>query len=392
MIIVGITGTKGKTSTSEFVFSVLSSKGDKVGLIGTAHTLIGSVEIPNSIHMTMPSPWVTQKFLKKMLDEGCKYAVLEVSSEGLKQYRHIGINYDIGVFTNLSPEHLPSHNNSFEEYKKAKKVLFYHIKNSKKKSFFNKKVSIVNSDSEFGSYYGDVILDKNIFLSVNALEKEGKVDFKNNIFNINNIEYKVNILGSFNIYNALSAYYVGIECGFSLENIKNGIEGLKFIPGRMEEIILGQDYRVFIDYAHEKLSMESLLENLNNLKKNDGKIIILFGAEGGGRDKRKRKDMALLADKYSDIIIISNTDPYEEDPQNIISDIASHITDKIKDKSLFLIEDRMKGIDTSFKLAKKDDIVCICGKGAEKTMVLRDKVIPWDERKIIRDVLNNNLK
>lgn len=397
MTIVGITGTKGKTSSSEFVWSVLHAGGYTTGLIGTAHVLIGTIELPNMIHMTMPSPWVTQKLLKKMKSAGCTHVVLEVSSEGLKQYRHIGINYDIGIFTNISPEHLPSHNNSFEEYKKAKRRLFEYMSTSQRKPFFNKKISLINGDSDEASYYKAVPLDETILYSLNTYIKEYKIDKEKNTLTFENTSCHIAIPGIFNMYNALVAYHVGRASGISTLDIVKGIESVKCIPGRMEEIFDEKlSFRVFIDYAHEKLSMKNLLETLNNMKVDShNRVIVLFGAEGGGRDPQKRKDMALLADTYADTIILSNVDPYKDDPETIIQDIAKHITHKKQNENLFLITDRKEGIHKAFTLAKENDIVCICGKGAEKTMVINGCTIPWDERQIVRDVLrevlyNNN--
>lgn len=393
MTIVGITGTKGKTSSSEFVWSVLQNGGYKTGLIGTAHVLLGTDEIPNMIHMTMPSPWVTQKLLKKMLSEKCTHVVLEVSSEGLKQYRHIGINYDIAVFTNISPEHLPSHNNSFEAYKKAKRRLFEHVLVSAKKPFFPKKISLINGDSNEASYYKAVAIDETILYSLDTYIKENKIDREKNTLTIENTACHISIPGLFNMYNALVAYHVGRACGVDMVDIQKGIEVVKVIPGRMEEIFDEKlSYRVFIDYAHEKLSMQNLLETLSQMKKNaTDKIIILFGAEGGGRDPQKRKDMAVLADTHADTIILSNVDPYNDNPETIIQDIAKYITHKKQDENLFLITDRKEGIRKAFTLADKGDIVCICGKGAEKTMVIDGKTILWDERQIVRDVLKEVL-
>lgn len=393
MTIVGITGTKGKTSSSEFVWSVLQAGGCKTGLIGTAHVLIGSTEIPNMIHMTMPSPWITQKLLKKMLLENCTHVVLEVSSEGLKQYRHIGINYDISIFTNISPEHLPSHNNSFEAYKKAKRRLFEYMSKSGRKLFFPKKVSIINADSSEASFYTSVDADDLVTYSLNTYIAENKVDLIQNTIIFDGLLCRVLIPGNFNLYNALVGYCVGRSCRISTADIIRGIEAVTCIPGRMEEIFDDAlSYRVFVDYAHEKLSMKNLLETLVQMKKNpDNKIIVLFGAEGGGRDTQKRKDMALLVDMYADSVILSNVDPYNDDPERIIQDIAHHIVHKKQDENLFLITDRKEGIRKAFTLARTGDIVCICGKGAEKTMVIHGKTIPWDERQIVRDVLKEVL-
>ncbi len=390
LITIGITGTKGKTSTSEFTWSVLTYGGHfKTGLIGTAHIYIGEHETPNKMHMTMPSPWYTQKMLQSMVRAHCTHAVLEVSSEGLKQYRHIGINYDIGVFTNLSPEHLPSHNNSFEEYKKAKGILFQHIAQSNVKKIFPEKVSIVNADDEHASYFSNFPVSHKLSYSLRELIQNKMVDLESNTFTIGDQKIVVNIPGKFNMDNALASYMIGTACGIEKTLIRTGIEKVTYIPGRMERVELGQKFQVYIDYAHEKLSMRNLLETLTMLKKDTGKIILIFGAEGGGRDKTKRKEMGLLAKDMADIVILTNVDPYDDDPREIIDDIAQYVIseDKVLNKHLFLIEDRKDAIRKAFQLAGNNDIVCICGKGAEKTMVINGQIVPWDEQKIVREIL-----
>ncbi len=388
MIIIGITGTKGKTSSSEFVWSVLTAGGLNTGLIGTAHVLIGGTEIENTTHMTMPSPWITQKYLARMKKMGCTHVVLEVSSEGLKQFRHIGIAYDIAVFTNLSPEHLPSHNNSFEEYKKTKGILFKYITQTYRKRIFNKKkISIINKDSEHSDYFNTISTDKNVLVSLQSYIDKNLVDVTKNIITIENTLCHIQLPGLFNLNNALIGYAVGKECNVSIQQIKKGIENVTLIPGRMEEIIHGQNFRVFIDYAHEKLSMQNLLTTAESLRQSGKKIIVLFGAEGGGRDKQKRQDMAQLVDEYSDYAILSNVDPYQDAPQDIILDIARYFIHKKKDTDLFLLPERKEGIKKAFSLAQDDDIVLICGKGSEKTMVIGNTTIPWDERSIVSTLL-----
>jgi UDP-N-acetylmuramoyl-L-alanyl-D-glutamate--2,6-diaminopimelate ligase len=391
MIVVGITGTKGKTSSCEFVWSVLSAGGYKTGLLGTAHILIGTTEIENAFHMTMPSPWIIQKYLAQMRDAGCTHVVLEVSSEGLKQHRHIGIACDIAVFTNLSPEHLSSHGNSFEEYRNTKALLFKHALkiNKKNTSCHYTKTNIINKDSSFGEFYYNINQKMSRYYSLEEYKKNQQVDSKNNTIILESTLCHVYIPGEFNLYNALAAYMVGKACGLTINEIRTGIENVVCIPGRMEKIDLGQSFDVYIDYAHEKLSMENLLKTAQNIRNTNGKIIVLFGAEGGGRDKTKRKEMAILADKYADYAILSNVDPYEDDPMEIINDIAQYFSVKKKEGNLFLIPDRALAIHKAFSLAQKNDVVLICGKGSEKTIQIDGKILPWDERSMVKNLLTN---
>jgi UDP-N-acetylmuramoyl-L-alanyl-D-glutamate--2,6-diaminopimelate ligase len=211
MIVVGITGTKGKTTCANFVWSVLKETGSKVGQIGTANIRIGEKEFLNNFHMTMPGPFKLQHLLKQMADEGCGYCVLEATSEGMKLWRHIGIDFDAAIFTNLTPEHLPSHNNSFEEYKKEKGKLFQALSNNRKviKGTSIKRISIINSDSEHADYFSSFPAGKKYTygISSNADLKAGDIQETSEgvSFEAGGALFKLSILGGFNVLNALPA-------------------------------------------------------------------------------------------------------------------------------------------------------------------------------------------
>lgn len=397
MIIIGVTGTKGKTSAINFIWACLSAGGRKTGIISTANIRIGEKEFLNNYHMTMPGRFVIQKLMAQMAKDGCHYCVVETTSEGIKQYRHIGVYYDIAVFTNLSSEHLAAHGGSFEEYKKMKGKMFEalssHIKiiNGKKID----KVIIVNKDSKHSDYFLNFKADKKITFAATvpadygaseALEMTDGVSFKTA-----GTVFKIGIIGKFNALNALPAIIISRLAGIDNSLIAKGLVGLKIIPGRMETIDEGQNFKVIVDYAHEKESITNVLQTAKNMRPLDGKIIILLGAEGGGRDKTKRPIMGELAAKMADFVVVSNVDPYEDDPRQIIEDIAvaSEKFGKIKEKNLFLIEDRRIGIRKALSLAKKGDIVIITGKGAEQSIIINGKKAPWDDRKVVREELRN---
>ncbi len=403
IIIIGITGTKGKTSTANFIWSVLNSAGIKTGLISTANIKIGNKSQLNKFHMTMLSPKIVHKFINQMIKENCKVCVIETSSEGLKQFRHIGIYYDTAVFTNLTPEHLPSHKNSFEIYKKMKQRMFKYL--TKKTKYFNNKkflkTIIVNKDDKFykdfikfkaDQHWTFSIYTKSDFKAKNIQEKIGRTEFE-----LNKTKYCLNLTGKFNIYNALPAIIIAKKL-FNLneKQIQNGLEKLKKIPGRMEMIDLGQDFLVFVDYAHEQNSITNVLNTAKNIKQPDSKIIILLGAEGGGRDKNKRFQMGKICAQKADFIIVSNVDPYDDDPMEIAQDIAKSAMkyNKTLNKNLFIILDRRQGINKALQLANKNDIVLITGKGAEQSMIIKGKIHKWDDRKIVKQELTKilNLK
>lgn len=396
MIVIGVTGTKGKTSTANFIWSCLTAGGFKTGIISTANIRIGEKELLNPYHMTMPGRFTIQKIISQMVSGGCIYCVVETTSEGIKQYRHAGVYYDIAVFTNLSPEHLQSHGGSFEEYKKTKGKMFAALSTHHKiidgKSIG--KVIIANNDSPHAQYFLRFAADTKITFGIsqkadytaeNIRETHAGVEFEvsKNIFNIA-------ILGKFNVYNALPAIIISRLAGISDDLISHGLRMLAVIPGRMEVIDEGQNFTVIVDYAHERESMTNILKTANTMKTPDAKIIIVLGAEGGGRDKAKRPTMGELGAKMADYMIVSNVDPYDDNPKEILEDIAGAAEKfgKTRGQNLFIIEDRRVGIKKAFLLAGKNDIVLITGKGAEQSMVIDGKRIPWDDRTVVREELN----
>ncbi len=397
MIIIGVTGTKGKTSTINFIWSALNAGGYKTGIISTANIRIGDREVLNKYHMTMPGRFVINSLLREMLDEGCKFCIIETTSEGIKQYRNVGIVYDIAVFTNLYPEHLQSHDNSFDNYKRTKSKLFSDL-SKYSKTIDNKNIEriiITNNDSEHSDFYSQFSSDKKFTFSIN-----NKSDFKaDNIssnaerikFSVNGGEFSLNILGSFNIYNALPAIIISREFGISNSSIQKGFDNLLTIPGRMEKITSGQNFCVIVDYAHEKESMTNVLATANSIKQSpNNKIIVLLGAEGGGRDKAKRPIMGKICAQMADYVIVANVDPYDDDPRVILEDIArsSELNGKIRNKDLFVIEDRRLAIRKALSLAHNNDIVIITGKGAEQSMIIDGRSIPWDDRTVVKEELN----
>ena len=398
MIVIGVTGTKGKTSAVNFIWSVLNAAGFKTGFIGTANIRIGDIEMLNKYHMTMPGRFILQGFLKKMLETGCEYCIVETTSEGIKQWRHYGIFYDIAIFTNLSPEHLQSHGNSFEKYKAAKGKMFTSLAHSGRKIINGKKIEkiiIANCDNPHAKYYLNFRADKKLTFGlsegVDFRAREIKSTPDGLSFLVGANLYNINILGNFNVYNALPAIIIGSLIGISHNKIQEGLKNLKVIPGRMEKIDEGQKFLVFVDYAHEKEGMNAVLDTARDLVKgNGGRVVVLLGAEGGGRDKAKRPALGEISAKKADFVVISNTDPYEDDPKEICEDIAvvAEKFGKIRNKDLFIIEDRREGIRKALSLANKNDVILITGKGAEQSIIIGGKRYSWDDRVVVREELN----
>jgi len=361
LIVIGVTGTKGKSTVVNLAGRILEEAGFKVGWISSLTLKIGKKEWLNPYHMTMPGRFLIQKFLREMVNEKCKYALIEVTSEGILQHRQKFIDFNVAVFTNLAPEHIEAHG-SFEKYREAKGKLFAATKNT----------HIINLDDENADYFLKFPAKKKYTYGLNRGD-----------INTQNSKLKINLLGEFNIYNALAATCVGFSQGVDSETCKKALEKIKGIPGRMEIIDEGQDFTVIVDLAHTPDSFEKVFKLAKDLPHN--KIISVFGSAGGGRDKWKRPELGRIAAEHSDQIILTNEDSYEEDPLVILNQIESGI--KNSRIPIIKILDRREAIRKAFQSAQKNDIVLVLGKGTEQTMVINSKKIHWDDRGVVKEEL-----
>lgn len=430
LIVIGVTGTTGKTSSVYFIAKVLESAGYNVGYTSTAMFDDGKREWLNDKKMTMPGRFFVQKILRRMVKNRCQYAIVETTSEGIVQFRHKFINYDTLVFTGLYPEHLESHG-GFEKYKAAKGRLFAHLKECKAKYVNDhktvchpqtalkkldyikvKKSIIVNGDDAHSPYFlsfwseEQLIYTTNRAFNVTTFMENGGADKilkDSQVYCFNNVEttadgitfelqdqvVNLKILGAFNAYNAVSAALVGLSQSLSLEQVKLGLESVTCLSGKLERIDLGQDFGIIVDYSFEPRAMEKMYETVKQLPHN--KIIHLLGSCGGGRDHNRRPILGRLAGENSNYVIVTNEDPYDEDPQLIIDQVASgaELAGKLKNIDLFTISDRREAISKALALAEKNDLVLITGKGAEQYICLANgKKIPWDDRRIVREELS----
>jgi len=359
--VIGVTGTNGKSTTVEFITKIFEEAGIPVASQSSIRFKIKDKEWLNTYKMTMPGRFFIQKFLRQAADAGCKYAVIEVTSEGIKQYRHKFINFDTAVFTNLAPEHIESHG-SFENYKIAKGKLFQATKN----------IHIINIDDKNSDY----------FLKFPAKKTYTYGLSKGNI-NYQNTNFKLQLLGDFNIYNALAAICVGVSRGIGMDICKRAVEKITGIPGRME-MVISEPFKVFVDYAFTPNALEKVY---SGIKKdfNPQEMICVLGACGGGRDKWKRPILGQLAAKYCQKIIITNEDPYDENPEKIIQDVALGAGGKAK-----TISDRREAIKEALKIARPNDAVILTGKGCEPWICLAGgKKMAWDEKKVVKEEFNN---
>ena len=414
LIVVGITGTTGKTTTVFMTAELLRSAGLKVGYTSTAMFSDGNKDWLNDKKMTMLGRFFTQRMLQKMVKNKCDVAIVETTSEGIVQNRHRFINYDIAEFTGLYPEHIDSHG-SFDNYKNAKLKLFKHLGECGKKHLktndYNKgcikKTVIVNLDDKHASEFLSFGAEKKIGFMVDseqgAASSEQSIEkVKYKFLEINKIgtrfifdskQVQLKILGEFNALNATAAGCIGKALGVDNEKIVEGLEKLKSLPGRLERIDEGQNFTVIVDYAFEPVAVAKLYETIKVLEPN--RIIHVLGSTGGGRDLDRRAKLGKLAGQKADYVIVTNEDPYDDDPMEIIKDVAqgSMNAGKTENKNLFLIEDRREGIKKAFSLAKENDVVLITGKGSEQAIATKDEqLIPWDDREEVKKALGNSNK
>lgn len=374
--VIGVTGTNGKSTVVYLISRILEEAGYATASLSSIEFKIKERIWQNDLKMTMPGRTKIQEFLSQAKKAGCQYAVLEVTSEGIKQHRHKFIDFNTAVFTNLTKEHLESHK-GFDNYKKAKGKLFKSIK---------KRKIIVNSDDPNSDYFLNFQAKEKISYSLN---KEADVfgfnlKLKNTgiSFKVKEEEFSLNLLGKFNGYNSLAAIAVGLSEEIDLKTIKSALEKIKTIPGRLE-IVVKKPFLIIVDYAHTPDALEKVYQAIKPISR---KLIGVLGSAGGGRDKWKRPEMGQIAEKYLDYIILTNEDPYYEDPKDIINQIKKGIKQK---KSKVLI-DRRKAIKKALLLAQEGDSIIITGKGCEPWMCVKDKKIPWDDRRVVKEEMEKN--
>jgi UDP-N-acetylmuramoyl-L-alanyl-D-glutamate--2,6-diaminopimelate ligase len=405
IIIVGVTGTKGKSTTCRLIASVLEAGGYKVGLLSTVEFQIGEKRWLNDKKMTMLGRGQVQKMLKEMVKAGCTYAVVETSSEGILQFRHFGLRYDICVFTNLGTEHSERHG-GFENLKRDKGKIFAGLSKEKNKIIAGNKISktiVVNEDDYNSEYYFSFNADEKWKYAIKNSSDEPKKVFGKILrstpvgseFVANGQNYQLDLVGDFNVYNALAAIAVGLSQGLSSNQIATGLKSVTKVEGRMEFVQAGQDFEVVVDYAHEPMSLKALFETLRKRAMvRSGKIIAVVGSDGGGRDKSKRFKMGEIAGQMCDFVVISDVNPFDEDPAQIATMLAegARKAGKMENENLFVIIDRKRGIEKALKLAQKGDIVAITAKGTEPCIVeANGKKIPWDDRQVARDLIQSNI-
>lgn len=375
--VVGVTGTKGKTTTVELINTILEEAGEKTALAGTLRIKVGEVSKPNLFKMTMPGRFFVQRFLRQAVSLGCTWAILEMTSEGTKQFRHLFLDMDALVFTNLSPEHIESHG-SYENYVAAKLKIAKALERSAKEG----KAIIANTDDREGGKFLDTSVPRKISFSLDRARPftlhDGSVTIT-----LEGKALSVGIPGEFNIYNILAAVGFAKSQGIPMDIVHRALGKFTGVRGRVERIDEGQKFTVVVDYAHTPGSLEKLYRTFGDTKK-----VCVLGGTGGGRDAWKRKEMGRIAAEHCSKIILTNEDPYDEDPRQIIGNISEgiHKTEHM------VIMDRRQAIRRAFELTKREWVVLITGKGTDPyIMGPNGTKEPWDDATVAREELKRYL-
>jgi len=372
LTVIGVTGTKGKSTVVEMLATIYADAGEKVAVASTIRFAIGEESKPNRFKMTTPGRGFLQKFLKRAVDANCTYAIVELTSESTLQYRHKFLSLDGLVFTNIQPEHIERHG-SFEKYIAAKRSIVAELEHSTKKN----RTLIINGDipelkSFFDAKIPCIVPFKKTDLK-NLSPKDNSVSFV-----YENIHITVPLSGSFNAMNALASIKMANSFGINVADSVSALSHMNPVAGRVEHISLGQDFLVVVDYAHTPDSLKALYEAFPNHRK-----ICVLGNTGGGRDTWKRPLMGNIADTMCDEVILTNEDPYDEDPRSIVEEMTRDMKRKPN-----IIMNRQLAIRHALSLAKKGDAVLISGKGTDPyIMGAKGAKLPWSDSKVAREEL-----
>ena len=363
--IIGITGTKGKTTTTYMIRSILEGVGHKVGLIGTIEAIIGDEKIPAA--NTTPESFTIHQYFARMVEEGCDSVVMEVSSQGLMLHRTAGIPFEIGIFTNLGKDHIgPNEHKDFEDYKRCKAMLFRQCR-----------LGIANVDDK---YFEDIFRDATCRVETFGFSPEADLR-ADNVAGLMDFDVEIDIPGTFSVYNSLTAIAVCRHFGVPVEKIKEALKKAK-VKGRIEMIKVSDEFTLMIDYAHNAMSLESLLTTLKEY--NPKRLVCLFGC-GGNRSKDRRYEMGEVSGRLADLTIITSDNPRFEEPQDIIDDIKIGIGKT--DGKYVEICDRKEAIKYAIGHGQPGDVIVLAGKGHEDYQEIRGVKHPMDERVLIAEVL-----
>ena len=372
IMLIGVTGTKGKTSTTELLSAIFEEAGHKTAVLNSLRTKLDTKTKPNTLRMSMPGRFGIQHFLARAIDHDCKVAIIEMTSEGAAQFRHRFLHMDCLVFTNLSPEHIDSHG-SLEQYIAAKLSLGEQLGRSKK----SRKIIVANADDALGGRFLSLASDEGIPFSLKQVEPY-HADATGGTFHLGETEVRISLPGIFSLYNALAAAMTARAFDIQEEVIARGLARVKEIKGRAQAIHEGQEFDVIVDYAHTPDSLIALYDAYKGKR-----LICVLGGTGGGRDLWKRSAMGAIADERCSEVILTTEDPYDEDPHSI----AEMIAQNMKKKPTITI-DRRNAIREALTHAQTGDAVLITGKGSEPSIhMARGHDMRWSDEDVVREEL-----
>lgn len=376
LTLIGVTGTNGKTTTTQMIGAILTAAGKKVALASTINFRIAGHERSNASKFTTQSPWQLQRFLRQAIAAGCSHAVLEISSHALDQFRTWGLRFEVAVITNVTREHLDYHQ-TMERYTRAKMELFKKARRA-----------AVNLDLTERDWFLGFPYERLITYSVRNAEadlhaEKIELEFASTRFLVGGTEVTLQLPGYFNIENALAALAVARLCDIPDEISARALASMLGVPGRMESVPNDRGIDILIDYAVTPDALEKLYQSILPMKIPGTKIYHIFGA-CGERDRGKRPDMSRIVNERADLAISTTEDPYYEDQEQIFTDLERGV---VSPKKYRRIPDRREAIRTALSLAERGDIVLVTGKGAEETMAIRGERLPWREREVILEEL-----
>ncbi len=397
MMTIGVTGTKGKSTTVYLLGHILRAVGRKVGWTSTISFSDGVNEQLNPIKMTMPGRFFLERYLRRMKTNRAEMAIVETSSEGIAQHRNAGIDYAGAIFTNLAPEHLESHG-GYENYKRAKGVLFRAVAKRRQPGFV-----IINLDDEEAPYFIQAsagarvygFTEKNLtsFAGVNQIFQLKNVTLSaaGVAFDLAETQFQSPLLGRVNVWNLAAAIVAALVLGLPAKELSKAVPSIKSIPGRLEFIIKPNGDNIIVDYAHTPQSIEALYAALEVVSKK--RVIHVLGPTGGGRDQEKIQVMGELVGQYADIVMVTTDDPYFADPHHLAEPMLFGATEEGKtlDHNLFWIADRALAIKKALELQQPGDLVVITGKGSEQKMAIGGEMIDWDDREAVREIIGRPL-
>ncbi len=393
MVVIGITGTDGKTTTTNLTHTILRAAGRKTGMISTVNAQIGDRSYETGLHTTTPTAGEVQHFLAEMVAVGTTHAVLEVTSHGLAQHRVAGVDFDVAIVTNITRDHLDYHGTR-EAYREAKARLFRSLLHAHRKGG-QPKISVLNADDPFSyAYLRDIPAD--LLVSYGIERADADVVAESVEFGVDGMRFRLRspwgstwvhsaLMGRYNVSNILAAMSGVLPLGISPEQAAEGVAQLRGVPGRMERVDAGQDFLALVDYAHTPNALRQVLQAARAMMTPSARLIVVFGS-AGGRDAGKRRIMGEVAARYADLAVVTADDPRHESIDDILDAIIEGLVAEGKREGVdfWRIRDRGRAIRKAVELARPGDLLIVCGKGGDQTMPIMGVEYPWDDREAVR--------